>query len=161
MTIGEPHKTEISGEGSANMNRYRTAFFVVLVLCATLAAALGYVGWKMYRAGIWNPALPAKATSSSAALPAESGGSSASGPESAPPAAGEPALAPLQLSAERMQSIGLRTGEVQMKSLRQEIRTVAGMRVPGFSSRTRSHHLVRLCRGESGMTEASVDATLS
>jgi len=128
MTIGEPNKTEISGEGSPNMNRYRTAFFVVLVLCATLAAALGYVGWKMYRAGIWNPVPPAMATSSAAALPAESGGSPASGPESTP-AAGEPALAPLQLSAERMQSIGLRTGEVQMKSLRQEIRTVGDVEI--------------------------------
>ncbi len=123
---GEPREKEITAEGSGHMNRYRTAFFVAMFFCVALAAGLGYAGWRMYRAGMWRPTLPTGTVSAPAS---GSGGSAASATTGAPAAATEPALAPLQLSPERMQSIGIRTGEVQVKSLRNEIRTVGDVEI--------------------------------
>ena len=108
------------------MNRYRTAFFVVLVFCVVLAGALGYASWRMFRAGLWGMSGPAGTVSAPAAA---SGSSPASTMTNEPPAAADPALAPLQLSAERMQSIGIRTGEAQVKSLRKDLRTVGDVEI--------------------------------
>jgi len=105
------------------MNRYRTAFFAALAVCAALAAALGYVAWKLDRAGLGNLLMTTATSPTRHVTPEASGG--AAGPSPGGPAGpAEPPLAPLQLSAERMQSIGIRTGEVQLKPLRKEIRTV-------------------------------------
>jgi Cu(I)/Ag(I) efflux system membrane fusion protein/cobalt-zinc-cadmium efflux system membrane fusion protein len=111
------------------MNRYRTAFIVVLVICAALAAGLGYAGWMLYRAGIWRSAGAAGMVPASAAVSDSPGGSAVSATRNTPADSAEPALAPLQLSPERMQSIGIRTGEAQMKSLRKEIRTVGDVEI--------------------------------
>lgn len=109
------------------MNRYRTAFFVALVFCAALAAGLGYAGWTTYRAGMWRPAGTRATLPPAAAASSSASGSVASAAPNA--ATAEPPLAPLQLSPERMQSIGIRTGEAQMKSLRKEIRTVGDVEI--------------------------------
>ncbi|HKO05260.1 MAG TPA: efflux RND transporter periplasmic adaptor subunit [Candidatus Acidoferrales bacterium] len=97
------------------MKSYRTAFFFALTACLVLAAALGLAEWDRLRGALSRistmPAVPAAPGASLAALPAA-------------PVSVEPPLAPVQISPERLQSIGIRTGEVQVKSLRSEIRTV-------------------------------------
>jgi Cu(I)/Ag(I) efflux system membrane fusion protein/cobalt-zinc-cadmium efflux system membrane fusion protein len=109
------------------MNRYRTAFFIALILCLLLAGALGTAIWKLRRTAVEGAFMPVP-------LPASPpGGAAAPAGTAAPPpaaaGAAEPALSPLRLSPERMQSIGLRTGEAQVKNLRKEIRTVGDVEI--------------------------------
>jgi len=120
MTHKEPQQSgahKVTVEGSISMHQYRTAFYIVLVLCLALAGALGTTIWRLHRAGVEGISMAGLAPSAPAAT-APAGG-----------AVVEPALAPLQLSPERMQSIGIRTGEVQIKSLRNEIRTVGDVEI--------------------------------
>jgi RND family efflux transporter MFP subunit len=106
------------------MNSYRTAFYVTLIFCLALAGALGFAGWKLAGGGLPHMTMNSPPPSAPATLPAPASGE-ATAPSAAPSAAAaEPQLVPVQLSAERMQSIGIRTGEVRLKSLRNEIRTV-------------------------------------
>ena len=107
------------------MNRYRTAFFIVSVFCLALGGALGLAVWRLHRAGLEGMSMPALLPAPAAAVPAAS--AQASG--AATMTTAEPALAPLQISPERMQSIGIRTGEVQVKPLRNEIRTVGDVEI--------------------------------
>jgi RND family efflux transporter MFP subunit len=53
----------------------------------------------------------------------------ASGTPSGPPESAEPPLAPLQLSPQKLQSIGVKIGEVQQKSVEDEIRTTGNVSV--------------------------------
>ena len=108
------------------MSRYRTAFFAAFAVCIALAAALGYVVWKLGRAGVGSILMTTSKPPASAMPegPRGAAGPSSGSGSSAREALAEPPLVPLQLSAERMQNIGIRTGEVQFKSLRNEIRTV-------------------------------------
>ena len=105
------------------MNRYRTAFFVALILCLALTGALGYAVWRLQTAGLQGISMPTKPPAAPAASPV--GGATVQ--HAVSPA--EPVLAPLQHSPERMQSIGIRTGEVKVKSLRNEIRTVGDVEI--------------------------------
>jgi membrane fusion protein, copper/silver efflux system len=101
------------------MKTYRTGFLLTLTTTIVLAILLVLS---------WFRSLPTSATGP-AAQPA-----SASAEESSPglPPATAPAetpLAPIQLSPERLQSIGVRTGEVQQKNVEDEIRTTGNVAV--------------------------------
>lgn len=96
------------------MTNYRKAFFLALLGNLLLAVVLIGIWWKTPRPSAAphrdQPALD------TATQPAQTGS-----PGSAPPSA-ETRLAPVQLSPERLQSIGVKFGEVQRKPVKDEIR---------------------------------------
>ncbi len=106
------------------MKNYRTAFIVTAVAAVALAGALVYVGWRyvphlgVSRAATSQPEGAAEAAS------ADSAASSAvsTAPQATP-------LAPIQLSPQRLQSIGVKSGVVDVKPVYNEIRTVGNVDV--------------------------------
>jgi RND family efflux transporter MFP subunit len=97
------------------MRRYQIAFFAALIAAVLFAGAAGYL-WYHPRS---MPAMVKPAAESPAASPpvqeAREGQSS------------EPKLLPVQLTAQRMQSIGVQTGPVEMKTLHDEIRATGNV----------------------------------
>jgi RND family efflux transporter MFP subunit len=92
------------------MRRYQTGFFVAFtaaLLFATAAAYLWYHPRAMTTAG------PAPKTV----------------PDTGPVQTAEPKLLPVQLTPQRMQSIGVKTGVVEFKALSNPIRTVGNVEV--------------------------------
>lgn len=105
------------------MKNYRFAFLVVLTLAVLLAAGLGYMEWRTYGRAHLQPADPQSGTAPSTPE-ATSGGKN---PTTASPV--ETPLAPVQLSPQRLQSIGVKTGVVEVKPVYNEIRTVGNVDV--------------------------------
>lgn len=103
------------------MSWYRTAFFVVLGIAILLAGALSYL-W-------FHPRIPMPHTIGSKAQPVP--GSPASAPlqtsQSTSSTATEPNLAPVSLTPERIQTIGVKTGVVAYKLVHDEIRTTGNV----------------------------------
>ena len=104
------------------MKNYRSAFAVTLTLNVLLGAGLAF---------LWRGSNPAKTQGKSA--PQETAStpspeSSTSGMATAP-ASTETPLVPVQLTPQRMQSIGVKTGVVEGKSVEDEIRTVGNVEV--------------------------------
>lgn len=99
------------------MKNYRNAFFIVLTAALLLAAGLGYVEWRSYGRAY----APAADPQSTGATPAPSRGGEAE--ETSAVAPPEARLAPLQLSPQRLQTIGVKTGLVEEKPASNEIRT--------------------------------------
>ena len=96
------------------MRNYRKAFFVALVSNLVFIGALAGVWWTARRSATkQQPATPAP---NIATAPVQS-----SSPGLAPPPTETP-LAPVQLSAERLQSIGVKFGVVERKPVQDEIR---------------------------------------
>ncbi len=105
------------------MKDYRKAFQITLGLTIVLAAAVAFFGWRYVTQ-------ERQATASKEmAKPAATTGA-ASTPESNSAATAAPAkLAPLQLSPQRLQSIGVTSGEVELRELSNEIRAVGNVAV--------------------------------
>jgi membrane fusion protein, copper/silver efflux system len=101
------------------MKDYRKAFQITLGLCIMFAAAVGFFGWRYVA-----KSKPLGAASQEASTAASSNETSA--PESNPAPA---TLAPLQLSAQRLQSIGVTTGKVEMRNLSNDISAVGNVAV--------------------------------
>src|SRR5437016_728220 len=102
--------------GATPMKNYRNAFVFALILNVLLAGGLAFVWWRIHppRAG-GPPSTPPRADVSAT-------GGGAAEATAAPPA--ETSLVPVQLTSERMQSIGVKTGVVEFKQSFDEIRTV-------------------------------------
>ena len=110
------------------MKNYRSAFAVTLTLNVLLGAGLAF---------LWRGSNPAKTQGKSA--PQETAStpspeSSTSGMATAP-ASTETPLVPVQLTPQRMQSIGVKTGVVEGKSVEDEIRTVGNVEVEPLAER--------------------------
>lgn len=103
------------------MRNFRKAFWITLTLNLLLAAALGYVWWR------WRP----EAAASQNSAPARQAAPAQTSAQSAAPAAPlqAAALVPLQLTPQRMQSIGVKTGTVQYKTVHDEIRVTGNVAV--------------------------------
>src|SRR3989454_740062 len=96
------------------MRNYRKAFFFALAGNIVFAGALAGIWWSARRPGATqHPATPA---SNPATQPIQS-----SSPSTASPPKDTP-LVPVQLSAERLQSIGVKFGTVERKPVQDEIR---------------------------------------
>lgn len=103
------------------MRNYRTAFFLAVVANVVFIGALAGIWWSARRsAARQHPATPA---SNSATQPVQSNSAG-----SVPPPAETP-LAPVQLSAERLQSIGVKFGVVERKPVQDEIRATGSVAI--------------------------------
>lgn len=101
------------------MNNYRTSFLLTLTTSVILALAL---------VGLWLHYRSARTTSAgSQAANASAQESASNAPAPATPT--ETPLAPIQLSPERLQSIGVSTGEVEQKAVEDEIQTTGNIAV--------------------------------
>ena len=106
------------------MKNYRSAFLAVSIVAILLAAGLGYVGWRTYGHAHAKAADPQSAATAFSSRGAASGGENT--------AAATPAknpLAPIQLSPQRLQRIGVKSGVVEVKPVYSEIRTVGNVDV--------------------------------
>jgi membrane fusion protein, copper/silver efflux system len=104
------------------MNNYRNAFISTLVITVLLAVGLVYVGWRY----VLHRAPTASATAApTAAIPGTSGETGAE----APAAPKEPQLVPVQLSPQRLQSIGVTSEVVEAENLTNEIRAAGNVAV--------------------------------
>jgi RND family efflux transporter MFP subunit len=102
------------------MKSYRTGFVLALVGNLVLAVIL---------AGIWWHVTSTKKTSQAPPAP---GSTAAPEPSAAPAASGapsEPNRVPIELSPQRMQSIGVKTGSVERKNVVDEIRATGNVAV--------------------------------
>ncbi len=96
---------------------YRKAFFAVLFVNAILMAGLGLAWWRSHRA-------PASTAEVQQAL---AGDASVAEPNSTAQAQHETQLVPIQLTPQRMQSIGVKFGTVSYKNGNDEIRVTGNV----------------------------------
>ncbi|OLE57784.1 MAG: efflux transporter periplasmic adaptor subunit [Chloroflexi bacterium 13_1_20CM_2_59_7] len=103
------------------MRNYRKAFFLALVGNLVFLGALAGIWWSARRS-----TTPRHAAGSAPNVAAQLAQSSS--PSSAPPPMETP-LAPVQLSAERLQSIGVMFGTVERKPVQDEIRVTGNVAI--------------------------------
>ena len=94
---------------------YRNAFFAVLIINAVLLAGIGVAWWR------YHPASSAEVQQSSV------GDAPAAEPNPTPQAQHETQLVPIQLTPQRMQSIGVKFGTVSYKDGNDEIRVTGNV----------------------------------
>jgi Cu(I)/Ag(I) efflux system membrane fusion protein/cobalt-zinc-cadmium efflux system membrane fusion protein len=106
------------------MQRYRTAFFVTLGFTILLAGAvvLLWLDPQGLRARISRTASDSTSTMTS-------GNASPAMPQSGQTQTSEPNLVPVELTPQRMQSIGVKTGVVEYRQVHDEIRTTGNVEV--------------------------------
>src|SRR5260370_13710928 len=97
------------------MKTYRTGFLLALIGNIVLVAVLAGLWWH-YRVG--EPVIRAGTPSANATAQV-----STEQPAAAPPASSEAPLVPVQISAQRLQSIAVKTGVVEWKFVRDQLRT--------------------------------------
>lgn len=111
------------------MKNYRNAFYAVLAFNLVVAAGLGAWWWR-------SRDVHAQASTQMTMVPAQKNTGQAAGMTSGQPgatmgtqsaASANPPLAPLQLSPQRMQSIGVTTGTVERKAVHDDIRVVGNV----------------------------------
>lgn len=105
------------------MQRYRTAFFIALTTTVLLAGAVVFL-W-LYPRGL-TAHIQSSASDPVAVTPAPS---MPSGSPQGPESSADPKLAPVTLTPERMQSIGVKTGIVDYRQVHDEIRTTGNVEV--------------------------------
>jgi len=99
------------------MRNYRTAFVFAVVANIAVVGVLGGLWWRSAQHRRDSTSVQANEMSQNAASPRESG---ATAPQ-------EVSLAPVQLSPERLQSIGVRMGRVESKVVEDEIRVTGNV----------------------------------
>jgi RND family efflux transporter MFP subunit len=104
-----------------SMKNYRNALIVALLANLAFASVLAGIWWNVRRSLPGKQ--PALSVVNAAALPVQ-----VDTPIAAPPSAETP-LAPVQLSAERLQSIGVKFGVVARKMLQDEIRVTGSVAI--------------------------------
>lgn len=107
------------------MKNYRTAFAVALAVNLALLAALGVVWWRTRAAARAEPTGAASPVAASSTAPAAS--LSASPPAPATPASTP--LAPIQLTPQRLQQIGVTFGPVREQAISTHVRTTGNVAI--------------------------------
>src|SRR5712672_4288286 len=105
-------RDEMIHEATASKN-YRRAFFVTLLTTIVLAVGIAAWWWRLHTSRTAQVEPSTAQTSEAAPPPMQS--MSAERPVT--PSQPETALAPMQLSPQRMQSIGVQLGEVKYQSV--------------------------------------------
>jgi Cu(I)/Ag(I) efflux system membrane fusion protein/cobalt-zinc-cadmium efflux system membrane fusion protein len=103
------------------MRNYRNAFVFAVVGNIALGGILGGLWWRSTQHKRTEAAMPSGSNETAENAP--------NGPESASMAPHEATLVPVQLSPERMQSIGVRMGRVERKMVGDEIRATGNVAV--------------------------------
>src|SRR5712671_281272 len=101
------------------MRTYRTGFLLALIGNIVLVAVLAGLWWH-YRMG--EPVIRAETPSANT-----TGQVSTEQSAGAPPPSAETSLVPVQISAQRLQSIGVKTGEVERKLVEDQIHTTGNV----------------------------------
>jgi RND family efflux transporter MFP subunit len=109
---------------SAAVNKYRRAFLITLFACAALAVIAGALWWRLHTKSAM-VSTSASTTGNMAQPDAQT--MPASG--DAPTQAQDTPLAPIQLSPQRMQSIGVSIGTVESKQVNDEMRFYGNVQV--------------------------------
>lgn len=118
LTSGAEGKTNYVDTAA---NRYRRAFLLTLVALIGVGALAGWLWWRSSS----NPLMHHEQQVAAASTATSSGSSSMAEPAAsgdAAPQAEETPVAPIQLSPQRMQSIGVKIGTVESKLVNDEIR---------------------------------------
>ena len=102
------------------MRRYKIAFFIALTVAVLLGGAVGY---------LWYHPRPMRAMAETTRKTSANAPPSSAAPAAPVSDAGEPKLLPVQLTPQRMQSIGVKTGLVEFKALHDEIRATGNVEV--------------------------------
>jgi RND family efflux transporter MFP subunit len=127
------HESEV--EPGRAPRHYRGAFFAALALAAIFALATGALWWRLHQRTTPGAQAAAQAPAGGDLKPPEAsqpGMSPAPGAGSNEMLAAKPQeapLAPIQLSPQRMQSIGMQTGSVAYKQVEDELRFVGTVQV--------------------------------
>jgi len=111
------------------MRTYRNAFLTALLVNVALAGGLGLLWWRTRLPSHLSPAMT---TSTSSGGQPGASASAEAGPtrETAVSiSAAEIPRSPVQLSPERLQSIGVKTGVVEMKDVQEEVRATGDVEV--------------------------------
>jgi RND family efflux transporter MFP subunit len=116
LEIAQEHN-EMIHEAAAS-KKYRRAFFVTLLTTIVLAVGVAVLWWRLDTSRTAQIERSTAQTSEAAQPPMQS----MSAEQSATPSQPETALAPIQLSPQRMQSIGVQIGEVKYQPVNDEIR---------------------------------------
>jgi RND family efflux transporter MFP subunit len=113
------------------MKTYRSAFVVALAGNVLLAGALGFFWWRSHAAGaeLKLPSMLPQAVRSILPAALQPTVMNTEPPPPAPPLSAEPELVPVQISPQRLQSIGVKHGRVQRKDIADEIRTAGNVAV--------------------------------
>ena len=106
------------------MTNYRNAFRAALALSLLLACGMAFLLWRWHREHSTGGAAPRSEGASAATSDAQDGVGRTS---AATPA--ETPLVPVQLTPQRLQSIGVKTGLVEAKPVEDEVRTVGNVEV--------------------------------
>jgi len=114
---GVTNEYEVTHQAAAS-RKYRRAFFVTLLATIVLAVVVAALWWRLHTSRTAQVEPSTAQTSEAAPPPMQS--MSAERPVT--PSQPETALAPMQLSPQRMQSIGVQIGEVKYQSVNDEIR---------------------------------------
>jgi len=114
---GVTNEYEVTHQAAAS-RKYRRAFFVTLLATIVLAIVVAALWWRLHTSRTAQVEPSTAQTSEAAPPPMQS--MSAERPVT--PSQPETALAPVQLSPQRMQSIGVQIGEVKYQSVSDEIR---------------------------------------
>lgn len=104
---------------SAALNKYRRAFRVTLFVCIALALIAGGLWWRLHTK---SAAASAPSSAMGNTVEAQPGTQTVPASSDAPAQAQDTPLAPIQLSPQRMQSIGVSVGTVESKPVNDEIR---------------------------------------
>ncbi len=113
---------EITNQSAANP--YRRAFLVTLVACIAFAGLAAWLWWR----SPWNTLMVRQQTTPVTA-PSPSSAPLMAAAQEFPAQSLEAPLAPIQLSPERMQRIGVQIGTVESKVVSDEIRTTGNVAV--------------------------------
>src|SRR5215469_12792599 len=109
--------------GGLQMRTYRKAFLIALVVNVGLAAGLGYLAWIVFLSHRASSPMPSAPPGNQSAPSTESRGAAAA------VASAETKLAPVQLSPERLQGIGVRIGTVGLKDVQDDVRATGDVEV--------------------------------
>lgn len=110
------------------MKNYRNAFIATLIVAVAFAAGLGFVGWRyVLHRGPASMRRPQPSPSASAPPPQAESETAGAPAASAPPQ--QAPLTPVELSPQRLQSIGVTSGAVEIKDLFNEVRAVGNVAV--------------------------------
>jgi RND family efflux transporter MFP subunit len=103
------------------MNNYRNGFVLALIANVVLVLMVAGLWWH------FRTPKPTMAPESTAATPVAQGSSENSTP--APPPAQDTPLVPIQISAQRLESIGVKTGVIERRAVEDEIRTTGNVAI--------------------------------